>query len=204
MNRVGSRPRAATLPFVPIDPLILASRSPQRRAILQQTAIAFEVLAVDVTEIAAGDPVQVARANALAKAEAAARLRPGRTILGVDTVVALDGEIYGKPVSAAAAAEMLKRLSGRIHEVVSGIALLDPANPQVGHEVTSVAFRDLDDEVVTRYVQTREWSGRAGGYAIQGKGALLVRRIMGDYLNVVGLPVGKLLDLDLSLMLMEN
>jgi len=189
---------------VPIDPLILASRSPQRRAILKQIGIAFEVLAVDVTEIAAGDPVQVARANALAKAEAAARLRPGRTILGVDTVVTLDGEIYGKPASAAAAAETLKRLSGRIHEVVSGIALLDPANPQVGHEVTSVAFRDLDDEIVTRYVQTREWSGRAGGYAIQGKGALLVRRIMGDYLNVVGLPVGKLLDLDFSLMLREN
>ncbi len=187
------------------DPLILASRSPQRRAILEQLGIAFEVLvADDVEELAAGDPVEVARANALAKAEAAARRRPGRTVLGVDTVVALDGEIYGKPASATAAIETLKRLSGRTHEVVSGIALLDPANPQVGHEVTSVSFRVLDEAVVTRYVQTREWSGRAGGYAIQGKGALLVRRIMGDYLNVVGLPVAKLLDLDSSLMLREN
>ncbi len=185
-------------------PLILASRSPQRKAILEQLGIAFEVLAVDVDEIPAGEPVEVARANALAKAQAAARLRPQDTVLGVDTVVALDGEIYGKPASEKAARETLKRLAGRTHEVVSGIALLDPANPQVGHEVTSVAFRDLDDEVVTRYVQTREWSGKAGGYAIQGKGALLVRRIMGDYLNVVGLPVAKLLDLDLSLMLREN
>jgi septum formation protein len=186
------------------QPLILASRSPQRRAILQQLGIDFEALPVDVDEIAAGDPVQVARANALAKAQAAARVRPGRTILGVDTVVALDGEIYGKPPSAEAAAQTLRRLSGRTHEVVSGIALLDPANPQVGHEVTKVTFRVLDDAVVERYVQTHEWSGRAGGYAIQGKGALLVRRIMGDYLNVVGLPVSTMLDLDSSLMLREN
>ncbi|HEV2777444.1 MAG TPA: nucleoside triphosphate pyrophosphatase [Solirubrobacteraceae bacterium] len=185
-------------------PLILASRSPQRRAILAQLGIAFEVLAVDVAEIGAGDPVAVARANALAKAEAAARLRPGRTILGVDTLVALDGQIYGKPASDTAAHETLARLSGRAHDVVSGLALLDPANPQVGHEVTSVTFRTLDDRLIRRYVETGEWSGRAGGYAIQGMGAWLVRRIMGDYLNVVGLPAGRLLDLDLSLMLREN
>jgi len=185
-------------------PLILASRSPQRRAILEQLGIAFEAVHVDVDEIEAGDPVWVARANALAKAQAAARLRPDATVLGVDTVVALDGEIYGKPAGEAAAQDTLKRLSGRTHEVVSGIALLDPANPQVTHEVTKVTFRALDDELVRRYVKTGEWSGRAGGYAIQGKGALLVVRIMGDYLNVVGLPVSTLLDLDLSLMLREN
>ena len=184
--------------------LVLASRSPQRRAILEQLGIAFEVEVADVEEIAAGDPVEVARANARAKAEAVARRRPEATVLGVDTVVALDGVIYGKPVSEAAARETLKRLSGRTHEVISGIALLDPANPQVAHEVTSVTFRTLSDEVVGRYVETGEWSGRAGGYAIQGQGALLVRRIMGDYLNVVGLPVAKMLDLDLTLMLREN
>ncbi|MDP1847748.1 MAG: nucleoside triphosphate pyrophosphatase [Solirubrobacteraceae bacterium] len=185
-------------------PLILASRSPQRRAILEQLGIAFEVVVADVAEIAAGDPVEVACANARAKAAAVARRRPEATVLGVDTVVALDGEIYGKPASAAAARETLKRLSGRTHEVISGIALLDSANPQVAHEVTSVTFRPLSEKVVRRYVETGEWSGRAGGYAIQGKGALLVRRIMGDYLNVVGLPVAKLLDLDLTLMLREN
>ncbi len=188
----------------PSDDLVLASRSPQRRAILEQLGIAFEVLVVDVDEIAAGDPVAVARANALAKAQAAALLRPDDTILGVDTVVALDGEIYGKPADEGAARETLKRLAGRTHEVVSGIALIDSTNPQVAHEVTKVSFRSLDEELIRRYVETGEWSGRAGGYAIQGQGALLVRRIMGDYLNVVGLPVAKMLDLDLTLMLREN
>ena len=186
------------------SPLILASRSPQRRAILEQLGIAFEILAVDVEEIAAGDAIEVARTNALRKAQAAAAQCPGKTILGVDTIVALDGEIFGKPASAAAARSTLKLLSGRTHEVVSGLVLLNYANTHVVHEVTKVTFRALDDGLVERYVRTGEWSGRAGGYAIQGIGAGLVRRIMGDYLNVVGLPVGKLLDLDLTLMLREN
>ena len=184
--------------------LVLASTSPQRRAILEQLRIPFEVLHVDVDELAAGDPVDVARANALRKAEEGARQRPDRTILGVDTVVALDGEIFGKPASEGDAIATLKRLAGRTHEVVSGLALMKSANPQVAHEVTNVTFRALDDTLLRRYVETGEWSGRAGGYAIQGIGAGLVRRIMGDYLNVVGLPVGKLLDLDLTLMLREN
>jgi septum formation protein len=184
--------------------LILASRSPQRRAILEQLNIPFEVLHMDVDEIAQGDPIEVARANALRKAAAGARQCPGRTILGVDTVVALDGEIFGKPASAEAAIATLKRLSGRTHEVVSGLALVKTANPQVVHEVTKVEFRPLADDLVRRYVETGEWSGRAGGYAIQGIGAGLVCRIMGDYLNVVGLPVAKLLDLDLTLMLRQN
>jgi septum formation protein len=186
------------------EPLILASRSPQRRAILEQLRIAFEVLAVDVEEIEAGEPVHVARANALRKAGAAAALRPGRTILGVDTVVALDGEIFGKPADETDAFQTLKRLSGRTHTVVSGLALLRFDNPQVVHEVTEVTFRRLGDDLLQRYVQTGEWSGRAGGYAIQGQGAALVRAISGNYLNVVGLPVGALLDLDLSLILREN
>jgi septum formation protein len=184
--------------------LVLASRSPQRRAILEQVGIAFEVVIADVDEIAKGDPVQVARANALLKAQAVAATRPRATVLGVDTVVAIDGEIFGKPASAQAARSTLKRLSGRTHEVVSGLALLRSGNPQVVHEVTEVTFRTLGDDLVRRYVATGEWSGRAGGYAIQGQGAGLVRRIAGDYLNVVGLPVGALLDLDLSLMLRDD
>ena len=186
------------------SPLILASRSPQRRAILEQLGIAFEMVAVDVEEVAAGDPIEVARENARRKAQAGALARPGRTILGVDTLVALDGEIFGKPPSAEAARSTLKRLSGRTHEVVSGLALAKSANPQVAHEVTRVTFRALDDALIEGYVRTGEWSGRAGGYAIQGRGGALVRRIMGDYLNVVGLPVGKLLDLDLTLILRGN
>lgn len=187
------------------EPLILASRSPQRRAILEQLRIAFEVVPVDVEELAAGDPVAVARENALRKALAARALRPDAgTILGVDTLVALDGEIFGKPQLQDVARATLKRLSGRTHEVVSGLALVRSGNPQVVHEVTEVAFRELPDDLVRRYVETGEWRQRAGGYAIQGQGAALVRAISGDYLNVVGLPVAAMLDLDLSLMLRED
>jgi septum formation protein len=184
--------------------LVLASRSPQRRAILERLGIDFEVVEVDVDEIAEGPAVEVARVNALQKARAGVQQRPGQTVLGVDTVVALDGEIFGKPASAEHAAATLRRLSGRSHEVVSGLALLAPDNPQVVHEVTTVRFRELPEELIGRYVKTGEWSGRAGGYAIQEQGGALVRSISGDYLNVVGLPVGKLLDLDLSLILRQR
>jgi septum formation protein len=184
--------------------LVLASRSPQRRAILNQLRIPFDTVDVDVDELSAGPAIDVATSNALRKAEAGATKRPGETILGVDTVVVLDGEIFAKPAGEREAQATLKRLSGRTHEVVSGLALLRPGNPQVVHEVTKVTFRHLDDELVARYVRTGEWSGRAGGYAIQGQGAALVIRIIGDYLNVVGLPVAKLLDLDLRLMLRES
>jgi septum formation protein len=183
---------------------VLASRSPQRRAILNQLRIPFDTVDVDVDELSAGPAIDVATSNALRKAEAGATKRPGETILGVDTVVVLDGEIFAKPAGEREAQATLKRLSGRTHEVVSGLALLRPGNPQVVHEVTKVTFRHLDDELVARYVRTGEWSGRAGGYAIQGQGAALVIRIIGDYLNVVGLPVAKLLDLDLRLMLRES
>ena len=181
--------------------LLLASRSPQRRAILEQAGIEFEVVEVDVEELTAGPATDVARANALRKAQAGAAERPGETVLGVDTIVALDGEIFGKPPSAEAAETMLTRLSGRTHAVVSGLALLSPENSQVVHEVTMVSFRALPEELVHRYVKTGEWAGRAGGYAIQEQGTALVRSISGDYLNVVGLPLGALLDLDLSLIL---
>ncbi len=185
-------------------PLVLASRSPQRRAILAQLNIAHEVSLVDVEEIGAGQPEEVVRANAQAKAQAAAVAWPGRTILGVDTVVVLDGEIIGKPPSAEAARATLQRLQGRSHEVLSGLALLAPTNTQVVHERTEVTFRALDETLIERYVATGEWRERAGGYAIQGQGAALVHRIMGDYLNVVGLPVSALLDLDLTLILRQK
>jgi len=184
--------------------LLLASRSPQRRAILEQIGVDFEVVEVDVDELTAGPVHEVARANALRKAQAGAEARPGETVLGVDTIVALDGEIFGKPACARAAEATLKRLSGRTHEVVSGLALLGLGNPQVVHEVTMVTFRPLPDDLVQSYVKTGEWAGRAGGYAIQEQGAALVRSISGDYLNVVGLPLGALLDLDLSLILRQR
>ena len=140
-----------------------------------------------------GEAHATALHNARLKAEA---IRPDAAaatrILGVDTVVVLDGEVLGKPDDAAHARAMLARLQGRTHTVVSGLHLTGAGE---GTAATQVAFRPLDPAKVDRYVALGEWRGRAGGYAIQERGAALVRRIEGDYLNVVGLPVGLLVDL---------
>jgi septum formation protein len=109
-------------------------------------------------------------------------------VLGVDTTVALDGRIYAKPANAADAEAMLERLSGRTHQVVSGLCLVSPAWQELHHEVTRVTLRPLTPRDLGRYVAAGEWLGRAGAYAIQGLGASLVTRVEGDYLNVVGLP----------------
>jgi septum formation protein len=176
--------------------LVLASRSPQRRAILEQLGVAFEVRPTAAEELGEGDPREVALTNARRKA-AACELGDDETVLAFDTLVALDGAVYGKPPGATAAAETLRTLGGRTHEVVSGLVLAGPgATPaREAVEVTSVTFRALDDAWIDWYVATGEWQERAGGYAIQGRGAALVRAIAGDYLNVVGLPVTALLDL---------
>ncbi len=140
-----------------------------------------------------GSPEVVARENALSKALAVAR--PGELVLGVDTIVALDGAIYGKPADEAQAAATLRALSGRTHEVVGGLALVDDGEVrEAATETTRVTFRDVDDALLKWYLGTGDWRGRAGGYAIQGRGAAMVRRVEGDYLNVVGLPVTRLLD----------
>jgi septum formation protein len=167
--------------------LTLASRSPQRRAILEQLGVPFEVRPADVEEIEQGDAREVALENARRKAAAV----DGELVLAVDTTVSLDGRIHGKPRDEAHAAETLRTLAGRSHEVVSGLVI----GGREAVAVTEVAFRDLGEDWIDWYVQTGEWRGRAGGYAIQGRGAALVREIRGDYLNVVGLPVAALLDL---------
>jgi septum formation protein len=174
--------------------LVLASRSPQRRAILRQLGVPFVERPVDVDEDEIGEPVALALENARRKALAAGA-REGEVALGVDTVVAIDGEIWGKPPDAAAAAQTLRRLSGRTHAVVSGVALAyADGNVEPAATTTEVTFRALDDWLVDWYVATGEWQGRAGAYAIQGRGAALVTRIEGDYLNVVGLPVATLVE----------
>ena len=170
--------------------MILASRSPQRSAILQQLGVPFEVRPTDAPELSEGDPHVVALENARRKREATAA-HDGEHVLAVDTLVALDGVIYGKPGDAQEARSTLEALSGRTHEVVSGVVLDDHATLAVTH----VTFRPLDDAWLDWYVGTEEWRQRAGGYAIQGRGAALVRAIEGDYLNVVGLPVAALFDL---------
>jgi septum formation protein len=142
------------------------------------------VIPADVDEDEHGDPAVVAETNARRKATAV----PGETVLGADTVVALDGAILGKPRDAAQAREYVGRLNGRTHEVVGGIALArDGEIVATAVEVTRVTFKRSADAALDRYVATGEWEGRAGGYAIQGAGGALVERVEGDYLNVVGL-----------------
>ncbi len=167
----------------PVPPLVLASTSPRRRAILEQFGIPFDVVAprYDETE---EDPV----AHALGKARSVLEEAAGRPVLGCDTEVICAGRVYGKAESAEEAESMLESLSGKTHEVVSGLALITPAWEEVHREVTQVTFRRLTPRDLARYVASCEWEGRAGAYAIQGLGASLVEQIEGDYLNIVGLP----------------
>ena len=179
--------------------LILASRSPQRRAILTQIGATFDVCVTDVDELTEGPPEEVVMENAFRKAQAAARELglPGddTAVLGVDTIVALGTRIYGKPADRDAARAILRKLSGRAHAVLSGLCCLRGGSPKLAAARTTVHFRALRDAEIEAYLETGEWHGRAGGYAIQERGALLVERVEGDYLNVVGLPVSTLVDL---------
>lgn len=145
-------------------------------------------------ELTDGDPTAVAVENARRKAVALAS--PRQTVLGVDTIVVLDGRVYGKPDDADDARATLAALAGRSHVVLSGLCAVEPgAEPRTTFATTHVRFRALDDATLDWYVATGEWRERAGGYAIQGRGAALVAAIDGDYLNVVGLPVAALLNL---------
>jgi septum formation protein len=172
----------------PAPPLLLASTSPQRRAILHQLHIPFDAVPPDYVEDG-DDPVE----HAAGKARS---IEPDdRPVLAVDTVVVCEGTVIGKPQDAAEAEQMLERLSGRTHEVVSGLCLRTFAWEELHREVTRVTFRELDPRDLAVYVGSGEWEGRAGAYAIQGRGASLVTRIEGDYLNVVGLPAALLVRL---------
>jgi septum formation protein len=172
----------------PAPPLVLASRSPQRRAILEQLGVPFEVVVPDYEE-RGEDPVE----HAAGKAHAIdGGIRP---VLGVDTVVVCDGRVLGKPGDATAAEHMLETLAGKTHEVVSGLCLRTPAWEELHRETTRVTFRALTARDIAHYLAADEWPERAGAYAIQGLGASLVERIEGDYLNVVGLPAAVLVRL---------
>lgn len=178
----------------PAPPLLLASTSPQRRAILEQLAIPFDVVEPRYVEEdpPEADAVQLVQEHARAKARSVAGEAGQRPVLGVDTAVVLEGRIYGKPSDAGDAEKMLERLSGKTHAVISGLCLITPGWEELDYEATRVSFRALTPRDLAAYVAGGEWEGRAGGYAIQGRGAALVRRIEGDYLNVVGLPAALL------------
>ncbi|HEX3977847.1 MAG TPA: Maf family protein [Solirubrobacteraceae bacterium] len=178
---------------MPTASLILASASPQRRAILEQIGVAFEIRVPAVDELSAGPAAEVALENAYRKA--ASITGPELPVLGVDTVVSLGGQIFGKPRDAEHAAEMLGALVGERHVVISGVCLIDGDRVRTAAAQTTVEFRALDRAAIDAYVRTGEWEGRAGAYAIQGRGATLVVRIEGDYLNVVGLAVSTLIDM---------
>jgi septum formation protein len=181
----------------PAPPLLLASTSPQRRAILEQLGLPFDVVEPRYEEATppAGDAVALVREHARGKARSVVGEAGDRPVLGVDTAVVLGGRIFGKPADATEAEAMLEQLGGRAHVVVSGLCLVTPGWEVVEHEATRVTFRALTARDLASYLETGEWRGRAGGYAIQGRGAALVRRVDGDYLNVVGLPAALLVRL---------
>ena len=168
--------------------LVLASTSPQRRAILEQLGLPFDVVAPDYEELG-DDPLE----HAVGKARSVDG--GDRPVIGVDTVVLCDGAVLGKPASEGEAERMLELLSGKTHDVVSGLCLRTPAWEELRTETTLVTFRSLTPRDLAWYLATGEWEGRAGAYAIQGRGAALVERIEGDYLNVVGLPASTLVQL---------
>lgn len=179
---------------------MLASRSPQRRAILEALGVEFVVRPAAFAEADVGAGERVAKANALGKALAVNR-EAGEVVLGVDTVVSLGGRIHGKPRDVAAARETLQALSGATHTVVSGLALVGLGDsPRLAACVTEVTFRSLGEPTIDWYLASGEWRERAGGYAVQGAGCALVASISGDWTNVVGLPVGTLLDLHPALL----
>jgi septum formation protein len=178
--------------------LVLASRSPQRRAILEQLRLPFRVVPSDhVEETVPGDPVATAERNAFGKAADLFEhglIGPGEVVLGVDTVVVIDDHILGKAADVRQARGYLRTLRGRTHDVISGLTVLHAGTALVGHAVTAVTFRAFSDDAVERYLASDEWRDRAGAYAIQGVGSALVQAVRGDYFNVVGLPVALLVD----------
>jgi septum formation protein len=171
--------------------LILASSSPRRRAILEQLGVDFRVVAPDVEELSEGEPRELVVENALRKLRAV----PGERVLAADSMVVWDGRAHGKPADRAEAERWLRELSGRWHEVMGGLAMRENGEERTALAVTRVRFRDLSDADIELYLRSGEWTDRAGGYAIQELGAMLVEEIEGDWFNVVGLPVPALLRL---------
>jgi septum formation protein len=176
--------------------IVLASASPRRQELLRFLDFPFEVIPSAYEEVVPEfhkDPAELATHLALEKALDVARGHPDALVIGADTVVALGSRIYGKPRDAEDARRMLRELSGHTHAVVTGVAVVPPSTAGTGPRVfgtgTEVVFRELDEREIRAYVKTGEPLDKAGAYAIQGYGGLLIERIAGDYPNVVGLPL---------------
>ena len=175
--------------------LILASKSPRRRELLENMGVSFEVMDADIEETEEGDPVHVVMGNALGKALSIRKRFPDRVILGADTVVCLGGEVFGKPHDAKDAERMLTALSGCWHEVYTGVALLTPKKTFQAYDRTRVHFTQIRQAEMEAYIRSGEPFDKAGAYAIQGRAGMFVDRIEGSFSNVIGLPQALVRDL---------
>lgn len=174
--------------------VILASESPRRRELLSSLGVNYTTCASGVEEVFDHELsieealMQVAQA----KAEAVLKQKENDIIIGADTIVVIDGEILGKPKDNEEAKAMLKKLSGRTHCVLTGVSILYQGHVENFYEETKVTFYELEESLIDEYIATKECRDKAGAYGIQGKGSILVKKIEGDYYNVVGLPLAKL------------
>lgn len=174
--------------------IILASASPRRRELMELAGYDFEVICADIVEAVRENvqPQEVVMSLALQKAQAVAAENEDAVVVGSDTVVALDGKILGKPHSESEACEMLRLLSGRTHKVFTGVAVVGDGKAKSFFDETDVEFYSLGEDEIKKYVATGEPMDKAGAYGIQGKGSVLVKKINGDFFNVMGLPIAKL------------
>lgn len=172
--------------------IILASASPRRRELLSMLGVDFEVCTSCADEKNDGMSGDYARIAAEIKAEDVYSKRKDGIILSADTIVCIDGKILGKPKDKADAENMLKLLSGRMHSVYTGFCVIKDGVKKSAFEKTDVYFREISAELLSWYIESEEWRGKAGSYAIQGRGSLLAEKIDGDYFNVVGLPVSRI------------
>ncbi len=186
--------RAPSLFYAGSRPLVLASASPRRVTLLRQVGVPFTVAdpGPDRGWPGQAEPRNGVRAIALDKARRVAAGKPGRVVVGADTLVFARGFRMGKPDSPEQAEAMLRRLQGRTHEVWTGLAVVADGEARTAAECTRVQFTAMSDDDITRYVASREPLDKAGAYGIQGMGAMFVRRVDGDYFNVVGLPLRRL------------
>lgn len=179
------------------EKIILASASPRRQELLRMIGVEFDVIPSNSDEyVEQTEPCEKVAAIAEKKAAAVAADNPGKAVLGADTVVVIDGEILGKPKNAENARKMLRKLSGKCHSVYTGVCLIKPDGAHILKSVhTEVYFKNLTDEETEAYIQTGEPFDKAGGYAVQGIGAVFIDKIRGDFFNVVGLPISTVYDM---------